>query len=80
MSKYLIDNGFGGKDEMQMQEVFENLVGGVSRAERLSYIWDNSYSYGTELDFLYGRGKTKEQVFEDATRILREAFNLDKKS
>jgi hypothetical protein len=63
-SRFFIDNGFGGKDERQMQENFEILCGGVSRAERLSSIWDNSYPCGTQMDFLYGRGVTKRQSFE----------------
>ena len=59
-----IDNGFGGKNETLMQEQFEELVGGVVKAERLMRIWNNSYKCGTKYDFLMGRGRTKEQVFE----------------
>ena len=36
MSKSFIDNGFGGKDEQAMQAHFEELVGGVARATRMS--------------------------------------------
>lgn len=64
MSKFYIGNGFGGKDETLMQEQFENLVGEISKAERLMQLWNNSYPVGTKLDFLYGRGRTKEQIFE----------------
>lgn len=64
MSDTFIDNGFGGKDETAMQEQFEELVGGVAKAESLMRIWNNSYKNGTKYDFLMGRGKTKEEVFE----------------
>jgi hypothetical protein len=59
-----IDNGFGGKDETLMQEQAIFLIGEVSKLERLMQLWKNSYPCGTKLDFLYGRGRTKEQIFE----------------
>ena len=70
-----IDNGFGGKDERKMTEYFENLVGGVSRAERLQRIWNNSYSFGTQSDMIVGRGKTKREVFE--SKALADGFTYE---
>lgn len=64
MAKFFIDNGFGGKDEAAMQEHFEHLVGGVAKAERLLWLWKNSFKSGTKYDFLMGRGKIREEVFE----------------
>ncbi len=68
MDKFYIDNGFGGKDERAMQEKFEDLCGGVKRAERLNWIWNNSYPVGTQYDFMMKRGKTKRQVFEEKAK------------
>lgn len=64
MAKFFIDNGFGGKDEAAMQEHFEHLVGSVAKTNRFLRLWNNSYKSGTKYDFLMGRGKTKEEVFE----------------
>jgi len=61
---YFVDNGFGGKDEQVMQENFEELCGGYKRAERLMYLWNNSYKTGTKYDFLMGGGRSKIEVFE----------------
>lgn len=61
---FYIDNGFGGKDEQAMQDNFEDLCGGVAKAEHLMRIWNNSYKKGSKYDFLMGRGRTKQEVFE----------------
>jgi len=66
MSDTFIDNGFGGKDEQAMQEHFEYLVGGVAKAERLMWLWNNSYPNGSKYDqtFKTGHYHSKENVFE----------------
>jgi len=68
----VVKNCFGGKDEQAMTDKFEELCGGVKKAQRLLYLWQNSYPVGDKLDMLYGRGLTKAQVFERAAK--REGF------
>jgi len=74
MRKFYIDNGFGGKDEKAMQEQFEELCGGVKRAERLMWIWNNSYQIGTKYDQVFKTGfhHTKRQVFD--LKAKKEGF------
>lgn len=60
----VVKNCFGGKDERAMTDNFEELCGGVKKAQRLFQLWKNSYSAGTKFDMLYGNGQTKSQVFE----------------
>lgn len=50
-------------DEQAATEAFEDLCGGVNKAQRLLQLYKNSYPSGTEYDRLMGRGKTKEEVF-----------------
>ena len=64
--------GFG-IDERATSEAFEEYVGGRQRAERLLWIWNNSYPSGTAYDKLMGRGSTKEQVF--TVKAKREGFS-----
>lgn len=56
-----------GNTEAERTEEFEDLVG-VNRAQRLQQIWNNSYPMGTAYDNLFGRGKSKEQVFKEKAR------------
>jgi len=60
------------RDEQLLTENFELLVG-VSRAQRLLHIYINSHPYGTQLDFLLRRGRTKEQMFTRKAQF--EGFN-----
>lgn len=75
MSKFFIDNGFGGKDEQKMQDHFEELVGGVARATQMLNLWNQSYQRGTMTDFLQGHGTLKKQAFERAAK--REGFTQE---
>ena len=59
----VIKDEWGRMDESATQEAFEFYVGGVKRAESLLHLWNTSYPIGTRYDFLYGRGKTKVDVF-----------------
>jgi hypothetical protein len=59
----LPQNPFGGVDEQAAQDMFEDMCGGVSQAEHLMRISQNSYPTGTKYDFLMGRGRTKEENF-----------------
>jgi hypothetical protein len=56
-----------GKTEAERTKEFEDLVG-ITRADRLSKIWQNSYPMGTAYDKLFGGGKSKEQVFKETAR------------
>ncbi len=58
---------FDRKDEQKMTEQFEDLIGRV-RAEQLLQIWKNSYPLGTRYEFLFGKGKTRVQVFEEKAK------------
>jgi hypothetical protein len=64
-----IPGPFGGTDERATTDAFEDYVGGVQRAQRLLRLYNDSYPFGTEMDRLMGRGKTKNQVFRDRARI-----------
>jgi len=70
MSKFFIDNGFGGKDEQAMQDHFEDLVGGVARAERMMMLWNGSYPCGSKYDkdFHTGFYHSKQEVFEEKAK------------
>ena len=70
-----IKNIFGGVDEVAMQEQFEELCGGPRRASRLMFLWNEAYPCGTQYDFLLGKGKTKQQIFE--SKAKREGFSLE---
>lgn len=61
-------------DVTNRQAAFVRLVGGQERADRLQWIWNNSYPSGTEYDRIFwpGRYRTKEQVFRLKAR--REGF------
>jgi hypothetical protein len=61
-----------GKTEAERTEEFEDMLG-VTRAQRLNYIWNVSYSNQTAYDKLFGYGKTKEQVFKESAE--REGFS-----
>jgi hypothetical protein len=60
------------RDEQQETDDFEELCGGVAKAQRLLHLYQDSYPNGTAYDFLMGRGATKEQVFE--AKAKREGF------
>ena len=68
----MIKNCFGGKDEQAMTDNFEELCGGVTKAQRLFFLWKHSDATGTKFDMLYGVGLTKSQVFERHAK--REGF------
>lgn len=70
-----IKNVFGGIDEILTQEKFEELCGGPRRASRLLFLWNESYPCGTEYDFLLGKGKNKQQIFE--SKAKREGFSIE---
>jgi len=63
--------------EQEKTDAFVCLVGGVQRADRLMWIWNNSYSQGTEYDRLFypRRHKTREEVFK--LRAKKERFSED---
>lgn len=72
----VVPGPFGvGPDERATQDAFVEYVGGHHRAERLSYIWQNSYPSGTEYDRLMGRGASKEEVFR--RKAVREGFDIE---
>jgi len=50
--------------EQEKTDAFVCLVGGYRRADRLMWIWNNSYPSGTEYDRLFypKRFKTREDV------------------
>jgi len=58
-------NPFGGVDEQKAQEMFEDLCGGVKKAERLLHLWNDSYPCGTKYDKTFKTGfyRSKEQIF-----------------
>jgi hypothetical protein len=60
-------------NEADEHAAFEELCGGPSRAFKLLHIYKDSYPSGTELDRLYGLGKSKVEVFKAKAR--REGFN-----
>jgi len=62
-------------DEQEKQDAFVETVG-VSKADRLDYLWRDSYKNGTEYDRVFntGRYQTKEQVF--VIKAKREGFTV----
>ena len=68
----VVKDQWGRMDEGATQEAFVIYVGGVAKAEGLLHLWNTSYPVGTRYDFLYGRGKTKEDVFYN--KAIREGF------
>jgi len=77
MNEFFIDNGFGGKDEQAMQDHFEELVGGARKAERLLWLWNDSYPVGTKYDkdFKTGHYHSAEEVFE--AKAKREGYTQE---
>jgi len=61
--------------EQERTDDFVRLVGGVRKADRLQWIWNTSYPYGTEYDRVFKTGfyKTKEDVFR--SRARKEGFS-----
>ena len=72
MDNFFIDNGFGGKDEQAMQESFEDLCGGVSRATVLMNIWNRCHSTGMKGSRYY---HTKEEIFRNTAQL--DGFSRD---
>lgn len=68
----MINNGFGGKDEILMQEHFEELVGGKRRAERMLHLWNISYKCDMRPQ---GKLHTKKDIFE--TKAIGENFTFE---
>jgi hypothetical protein len=60
-------------NEEEENAAFEELCGGPRRAFKLLHIYQDSYPSGTELDRLYGQGKSKVEVFKAYAR--REGFS-----
>lgn len=63
--------------EQEKNDAFVCLVGGIRRADRLMWIWNNSYPHGTEYDRLFypRRHKTRKQDFK--SRAKKEGFSGD---
>jgi hypothetical protein len=70
-------NPFGGVDEQAAQDMFEDICGGVARAEQLMRISQNSYPTGTKYDktFKTGHYHSKEDNFR--TSALNAGFNAE---
>jgi hypothetical protein len=62
-------------NEQEQTAAFEQLCGGVEKAQRLFKLWKNSRGYGTAYDIAMGRGRTKEQVF--TKRACEEGFTTE---
>jgi len=69
-----IKNEFGLVDEQATQEAFETFVGGINRAERLVWLWNNSYPSGTAYDRMFRANsyQSKENIFKNKAK--REGF------
>ena len=52
---------FGGTDEAATHRAFEEFVGGISSAERILRLWNNTYAIPSGFST---NGLTKSQVFE----------------
>ena len=64
-----IPSPFGtGIDEFAMQEQMVDIVGGTKKADRLSYLYNNSYP----IDMGWRNKKTKGEVFR--SKAKREGF------
>lgn len=50
-------------NEQEQTAAFEELCGGVQKAQRLLQLYKNSHGFGSAYDIVRGRGRTKEQVF-----------------
>lgn len=59
----LVFNQFGKVDEQASIDACADFVGGKHVLDALSRLSRSSYPSGTQLDFLYGHGKTQQQVF-----------------
>jgi hypothetical protein len=55
-------------DEQADTDAFVEYVGGRDRADQLARIYGRSHPTGTQYDFLYGRGRTREQNFARAAK------------
>jgi hypothetical protein len=62
----MCENGF--MDEKEKTKKFEALLEETLRAGQLFGIWQNSYPVGTKYDFLFGKGKKREDVFRERAR------------
>ena len=53
------------KTEQQKTDEFENLCGSIAKAQRLQYLWNNSYPCGTlyDMNFNTGRYHSRTEVF-----------------
>ena len=58
----LPQNPFGGVDEQAATEMFEEMCGGVGRAQNLMRIWNRCHSTGMKGGMYY---HTKEEVFRN---------------
>jgi hypothetical protein len=68
-----VPSPFGtGCDEQAETDAFERLCGGVKRAQRMLYLWNDSYPAGSEYDRMMGRGASKAEVFK--AKAKREGF------
>jgi hypothetical protein len=63
------------KDEQQQTAEFEELCGGVEKAQRLFRLYKECRGYGNAYDIVMGRGRTKEQVFRK--RACEEGFTVE---
>ena len=64
----------GKETEAEKHAAFEEAVGGVSKAEQMQRLWNNSYPVGTKYDYSMKTGvyRSKEQVFW--IKAKREGF------
>lgn len=62
-------------DEAATTAAFEAYMGGAARAGRLFQLYKNSNPSGTALDRLYGRAKTKADIFRE--RAAAGGFTAD---
>ena len=59
-------NPFGGVDEQKATDMFEDLCGGVERAQQLMRVWERCHSTGMKGSRFY---HTKEEVFRNTALI-----------
>lgn len=65
----VVPGPFGGSDERATQEAFVEYVGGTRKADRLMYLWNDSYPCSTHDIF---KPLTKEEVFR--SKAIREGY------
>jgi hypothetical protein len=67
----------GKETEAEKHEAFEDAVGGVSKAEQMQRLWNDSYPCGTKYDKTFKTGfyRSKEQVFW--IKAKREGFTQE---